>query len=408
MSRLNHHGPSKVNPNEHFESKHSCLIIRHRHCKTLLMKNYFIILLVTTAWFYHQHAWPGRFDSNVSLTQQPLVALDCSTELSTQDIDDRNHRFLHATEDLPQILTFGQYLNESAYPFISTDIWADLVDNNHSFYVRTRDSHFPGYTELKKWIASRRHPISIIMNNNEDVSWPEDPNAEDWKEMLREPNLHAVYVGLMRMVDDEFKPKVKPLPIGLKWQFHSINLFGEEKASLKSKYASVSTSPCKTNKLFQLPNRTNTVFVRPMSSSNGNTINYEKNNAALATSRSEIPHILRQSAPNSTVVFSGHFLDQMTYMEELKKHRFLVNPAGNGIDTHSTWEALLAGCIPINPHSPMDRMFDGLPVWFVNSWEEVTDEAVLIKSQEITAQTYDWSMAFAQGWRRKIHEGLSI
>lgn len=87
-------------------------------------------------------------------------------------------------------------------------------------------------------------------------------------------------------------------------------------------------------------------------------------------------------------------------------HRFLANPAGNGLDTHSTWECLLAGCIPINPHSPLDPMYEGLPVWLVNDWTEVTDETVRSKAQEMGEQRYDWSLVFADGWENKIYDGL--
>ena len=314
-------------------------------------------------------------------------------------------------QDLPQNVTFGAFSDESAYPFLSSDIWADVVDNERTFFVREYEDGFFGYSELKKWIASRKHPITLIFNNNIDVSWPANLEAEDWKEILREPNLHALFAWNLRKFDsDEFKSKVYPLPLGPKWQYQSTNLFGESKSNAKALFSSVSNSPAESEQLFHLPNRTNTVWVRPMSNSNLHTNNYEKSNPALSTPRSDVAKVLMVSAPNTTVLHSegDMFLDQGEYFKQLKTHRFLANPAGNGLDTHSTWEALLAGCIPINPHSALDSLYDGLPVWLVNDWEEVTDDTVRSKAQEMGKLKYDWSLVFSHGWENKIYDGLHL
>ncbi len=186
--------------------------------------------------------------------------------------------------ELPQNLTFGAFSDESAFPFISFDIWADVVDNERTFFVREYEDGFLGYSELRKWIASRKHPITLIFNNNLDISWPADLEAEDWKEILREPNLHSLFAwNLQKLDSSEFKSKVNPLPLGPKWQYQSTNLFGESKSHVKAIYLSVSNSPGQSEQLFYLPNRTNTVWVRPMSNSTVHTNNYEKSNPALST-----------------------------------------------------------------------------------------------------------------------------
>ena len=51
---------------------------------------------------------------------------------------------------------------------------------------------------------------------------------------------------------------------------------------------------------------------------------------------------------------------------------FVISPHGGGYDCHRTWEALALGCIPIVKSSPIDPVFDGLPVFIVKSWSEVT------------------------------------
>ena len=56
------------------------------------------------------------------------------------------------------------------------------------------------------------------------------------------------------------------------------------------------------------------------------------------------------------------------------KCKFVASPFGGGLDCHRTWEALALHCVPILHSSPLDKMFEGLPVLLVNSWTEVTPE----------------------------------
>jgi hypothetical protein len=58
----------------------------------------------------------------------------------------------------------------------------------------------------------------------------------------------------------------------------------------------------------------------------------------------------------------------------MSKHKYILSPHGNGLDCHRTWEALALRCIPIMKTSPLDRMFEGLPVLIVNKWSDVTQE----------------------------------
>jgi hypothetical protein len=55
---------------------------------------------------------------------------------------------------------------------------------------------------------------------------------------------------------------------------------------------------------------------------------------------------------------------------------FVASPHGHGLDCHRTWEALVLGCIPIVRTSLLDPLYDGLPVWIVDEWSDVTREAM--------------------------------
>lgn len=56
------------------------------------------------------------------------------------------------------------------------------------------------------------------------------------------------------------------------------------------------------------------------------------------------------------------------------QYAFSVSPHGNGLDCHRTWEDLALGCIVIVKTSPLDRLYEDLPVVIVKDWAEVTEE----------------------------------
>lgn len=56
------------------------------------------------------------------------------------------------------------------------------------------------------------------------------------------------------------------------------------------------------------------------------------------------------------------------------QYAFSVSPHGNGLDCHRTWEDLILGCIVIVKTSPLDPLYEGLPVVIINDWSEITKE----------------------------------
>jgi len=66
-------------------------------------------------------------------------------------------------------------------------------------------------------------------------------------------------------------------------------------------------------------------------------------------------------------------LSRTTTWSNMAKYKFVLSPPGVGIDCHRTWEALALGCIPIVKSSCIDPVFEGLPVWIVNDWEEANN-----------------------------------
>jgi hypothetical protein len=75
------------------------------------------------------------------------------------------------------------------------------------------------------------------------------------------------------------------------------------------------------------------------------------------------------------------------YMQDLSNSVFCLSPPGNGVDSHRTWESLLMGCIPIVLHyKPLLPLYENLPVYVVNSWDEITESNLKKKQKEFAAR----------------------
>lgn len=59
------------------------------------------------------------------------------------------------------------------------------------------------------------------------------------------------------------------------------------------------------------------------------------------------------------------------------EHAFTISPHGNGLDCHRTWEDLTLGCIVIVKTSPLDPLYENLPVIIVKDWADITRSNVL-------------------------------
>lgn len=88
-------------------------------------------------------------------------------------------------------------------------------------------------------------------------------------------------------------------------------------------------------------------------------------------------------------------------------YSFVISPHGNGLDCHRTWEALCLGCIPIVKTSPLDPLFDGLPVLIVNNWSDINDDLLKntidkFKTKHL-AKELQYEKLHLQYWMNKIH-----
>lgn len=94
-----------------------------------------------------------------------------------------------------------------------------------------------------------------------------------------------------------------------------------------------------------------------------------------------------------------------TYLDNMD-FPFWLSPRGRGLDCHRNWEALYLGRIPVIMSSPLDPLFDQLPVYIVDSWDQITQESLLNKYEEVQKRNrlreYDFSRLTLQYWTDQL------
>ena len=64
---------------------------------------------------------------------------------------------------------------------------------------------------------------------------------------------------------------------------------------------------------------------------------------------------------------------RFNFYRDLKRSKYILCPAGTGIDTHRVYEAILLGAIPIVRSSPLDPLYSTMPIRIVKEWKDVKD-----------------------------------
>lgn len=85
------------------------------------------------------------------------------------------------------------------------------------------------------------------------------------------------------------------------------------------------------------------------------------------------------------------------------EYAFVASPRGNGEDCHRTWEALALGCIPIVKTSPLDPLYDGLPVLIVDGWEAITEERLKETVERFSQMEFELEKLTLKYWVDRIN-----
>lgn len=185
----------------------------------------------------------------------------------------------------------------------------------------------------------------------------------------------------------EHHPKLVKIPIGL--DYHTLsncsNFWGEQKTPLEQEKELISI--CSNVKPFwerKLICYSNFHFI-----DYGNKFGY---------SRKDIIN----TVPKELVYYEPTKIKRVETWITQTEYSFVISPFGNGLDCHRTWEALILGCIVIVKKSPLDCLYDELPVLVVNEWCDITESLLEKTIVDFKNKTFDYNKLTLEYYISKI------
>ena len=110
------------------------------------------------------------------------------------------------------------------------------------------------------------------------------------------------------------------------------------------------------------------------------------------------------SIPKELVFYEPNIIERKQTWENQSNYAFVISPFGNGYDCHRTYEALLLGCIPIIKKSPINIIYDNLPVLIINEWSDVTAQLLEDTVKEFCHKTFNYDKLKLKYWMDIINK----
>ena len=300
----------------------------------------------------------------------------------------------------------------SSYPFISNDnfIYYSDISLTQQYKKTMLDSLFAQYMDRPKivvflatefletylpYLLTVNIPFVLITTCNDDPCIPYYHFPCRSLEIQHRHDALLAHPPLIRWFTKNpsiLHPKLAPIPLGPKWQYTSHKFFGEDKEPILNTLQKHCMTPLenfrnqsKKDKLlyFYFGQTTDDPFYTPHKGIR---------TCVLETCQKEF-------ALSAAADFEN-------YLVELRQHRFALSPPGRGLDTHRTWEALMVGTIPIVIRSPLDILYDKLPVLIIDDWSILTPNFLEERYIEIQKGEYDFSRLYVPYWKQKVQENI--
>ncbi len=95
----------------------------------------------------------------------------------------------------------------------------------------------------------------------------------------------------------------------------------------------------------------------------------------------------------------------LNYARQIKRHKFVLCPDGNGMDTHRTWETLYLGSYPVvERHVFTEEFAKILPLLVVDDWREVTEQYLNSTYEDFADRAWNWEALKIGYWEDLIKE----
>jgi hypothetical protein len=252
--------------------------------------------------------------------------------------------------------------------------FSNLVDNC-TIYICT--SAIPEFIKL---LNSNKITVKfILVSGDADETVPDDIlNKEEFNKFINN-NLLIKWCAQNCILDH---PKLYKIPIGL--DYHS-NIGGSIKNPIEHEKMMLEFRD-KSLPFYEREIKCYSNFHFVMDSSK---YGYDRKDAV-----EQIPKELMYYEPNR--------VKRNISFENQIKYAFVVSPHGNGLDCHRTWEALCIGCIPIVKTSPLDSLYEYLPVLIVKDWSDVSKELLENTIEEFKNKKFNYDKLLLKYWMTKI------
>jgi hypothetical protein len=286
------------------------------------------------SWRMTRHRWRARlhkllFSRALSKLQTPNLLWSKGTPQACDFAGPRWYQ-IAATESVQSETFFRAF-----YSGASGIVWVRLS-------TLARDS---AACDLDRFVATVLPAISrpfVLITTDGDASVPSDLARDTVEKILANPFL----VSWHTQNCDGDHPKLKPFPIGL--DLHTPRHFTSPQGLVRmlETIADEAVPPGQ---------RSSKIFC-------------DVNLTLVSQDRRKLVDALQDC---DHIDFLAKRIPQQDVWKRYAQYRFALSAAGNGIDCHRTWELLYLGCTVVTKTSPLDRLYDGLPVIIVDDWDEV-------------------------------------
>lgn len=262
---------------------------------------------------------------------------------------------------------------DSSLPYISGDTFRNVCDfilegkrkTMNPQKVQAGDLIFVQADQLK-YFVSQLHPKIInpyiLITHNSDNSIPGVFN-----ELLDD---HKLIAWFGQNVENCSHPKMHPIPIGI-----ANNYWPHGSVDTLNRIQKIANTLSKVNLLY---------------------MNFQINNFP-----NERAYVYKKFK-NQRFCTIDTPLGFEAYLTKLAESKFVLSPRGYGLDCHRHWESMLMGAIPIIKSSSLDVLFEDLPALIIHDWDEVTEEFLHQKWEEMSRKEYHLEKLYADYWLQQI------
>jgi hypothetical protein len=227
----------------------------------------------------------------------------------------------------------------------------------------------------------------IIVSGHGDYTIPND--IPQFQEFINHPQIIHYYAQNCVLISH---PKVSQIPIGM--DYHTLQ-------NREHWWGAKQSAKDQDAQLIQIRNESSPFYKRKMACySNFHFVDYGNK---FGYSRKDVIDAI----PKELIYYEPVQIDRKQSWKNQSEYAFIVSPFGNGLDCHRTWEALVLGCIVIVKKSPLDPLYEGLPVLIVEEWTDITKELLEKTIQVFCSESFDYSPLTLDYWKKTIDSSLS-